>query len=314
MANQSNLEKAYIAIGALLTKGVTRLTVQQVAATCGLARQTFYQDNECWKEVRAVIKGKPSTRVKLVEVEIKQKSNSVKKLEALLGRVEVMEQEVERIEGIASTVYMELIDEVQRWFHLASENPRKKAQLSAYINELNQTRNELRRLLAENELLKAERDHAGTVRPLIQKKIINLPTSLELGDLFDSFLQQYKVLMPTSNAMETLAAVYILCGLPCSGKTTWINEHKPKSSGIHIYVDSCAHQAHIRRFIANQVESSMAEIHCVWLRTEAQICSERSAATHLGALNALKQQEIKTIQKAFQEPSLTELFDSVFLG
>jgi hypothetical protein len=315
MANESNLEKAYATIGALLAKGATRLTVEQVAAASGLARQSFYQQDDAWKEVRAVIKGKHSTRIKLVQVEIKQKTESVKSLEVLLKRVEEMEQEVERIGVIASTVYKELIDEVQRWFHIASESPRKKTQLREYINELNATRNDLQRVRVENELLKAERGLSNIVLPLILKKTVTLPMQGELGDIFDSFLQQYKTLLPTSHAVETLGAVYILCGLPYSGKTTWIKEHKPKSPGMYIYVNSCAHQAHIRRFIANQVQSSTnAEIHCVWVRTDVKICAERSAKANSGAANALKQQEIKTIQKAFQEPSLSEPFHSVILA
>lgn len=315
MANADSLDKAYATIGSLLAKGVTKLSVQQVAAASGLARQTFYQQDDEWKEVRAVIKGKPSTRVKLVQVEIKQKSESAKRLEALLGRVEDMEQELTRVEGIASTVYKELIDEVQRWFYKASETPKKKIQVAQYIEELNSTRKELERVMAENRLLKAEHDGSDTLPKLNQKRTIDLAGPEEIADILNDFLRQYKALVPTQRMTESLSAVYILCGLPCSGKTTWIKKHHPKSQGLHIYVDSCAHQAQIRRFIANQIQSSSnAEVHCVWIRTDLQTCSDRSEKTHAGAENALKQEEIKATMQTFQAPTLDEPFTSVILA
>jgi hypothetical protein len=315
MANVANLEKAYATIGALLAKGLTKLSVNQIATASGLARQTFYQQDEEWKEVRAVIKGKPSPRVKLVQVEIKQKSESAKKIEELIGRVDVMEQEVNRIEGLAGKVYEELIDELQRWFYVAAESPKKKTQVAQYLEELNNTSKELERVKAENRLLRAERDCIGTLRALNQKKIIDLPALAKPGDLFADFLRQYKSLVSSPRAEESLTAVYILCGLPYSGKTTWITKHQLVSPGTHIYVDSCAPELDIRRFIANQIQSSSnAQIHCVWVRTDQQACSERSAIALAGAANALKQQEIKAVAKEFETPSLDENFNSVILA
>lgn len=315
MAKVANLEKAYATIGALLAKGVAKLSVDQIASASGLARQTFYQQDDEWKEVRAVIKGKPSPRVKLAQVEIKQKSESAKKIEELIGRVDGLEQEVNRIAGLAGKVYEELIDELQRWFFVAAESPNKKTQVAKYLEELNNTSKELERVQAENRLLKAERDGTCTVRALNQKKIIDLPAHANPGDLYADFLRQYKSLISSPGAEESLTTVYILCGLPYSGKTTWITKHQMMLPGTHIYVDSCAPEADIRHFIVNLIQSSSnAQIHCVWVRTDQQACSERSAFALAGAANALKQQEIKTVAKEFEMPSLDENFNSVILA
>ncbi|WP_157201882.1 hypothetical protein [Massilia sp. Root335] len=313
MAKSENLDKAYMAIGSLLASGVRKLSVEKVRVASGLARQTFYQEDEDWLEVRAVINGKPSDRVKLVQVEIKKKSETERQLDSLFERIETMEQEVARLEGTASQVYKELIDEIQRWFYKASENPKRNATAARHIEELNSMRQEMDRLTAENRLLRARESDQDTVKILSHKKVIELKTLAEPGDIFDDFLKQYKSIVSTPSMAALIRGVYVLCGLPCSGKSNWIKAHKPPSSGLHIYVDSCAHQTHIRRFIAKQVAVSDVEIHCVWLRNDKQACLERSAAGYAGAAKIIKQEEINFIAENFQDPSLAELFDSVIL-
>ena len=313
MAKAENLEKAYKAIGSLLASGVRTLSVEKVKVASGLARQTFYQKDEDWQEVRAVINGKPSDRVKLVQVEIKQKSETERQLDSLFERIETMEQDVTRLEGTASKVYKELIDEIQRWFYKASENPKRNATVARHIEELNSMRQEMDRLTAENRLLRAQENDKDSVKVLSHKKVIKLNTLAEPGDIFDDFLKQYNSIIPTSSVGALICSVYVLCGLPCSGKSNWIKNHKPSSSGIHIYVDSCAHQTHIRRFIVKQITLVNVEIHCVWLRNDRQTCLERTAKGYIGAANVIKQEEINFIAENFQDPSLAELFDSVIL-
>lgn len=314
MANSENVNKAYAAIGSLLASGVKKLTVEKVREASGLARQTFYQNDKDWQEIRAVIKGKPSSRVKLVQVEIKQKSESARKLDALFGRIETMEQEVTRLEQTASQVYKDLIDEIQRWFYKASETPKKSAAVARYIEELNGMREELERVNAENRLLKAQSGAQESVRILSHKKIIELNVLAKPGDLFNEFLRQYQSLVPTSAVAASVRAIYILCGLPFSGKTTWIKNHKPTSPGLHIYIDSCAHQADIRGFIANQIASANVETHCVWMRRNIQVCLERSSIAYVGAASVSKKLEIESVAANFEPPSLVEPFDSVILG
>jgi len=314
MANSENLDKAYAAIGSLLASGITKLTVEKVSVASGLARQTFYQKDPDWVEVRDVIGGKPSPRMKLVQVEIKQKSETVRKLDSLFERIATMEQEVARLEGTASHVYKELIDEIQRWFCKALENPKKNVAAARYLNELNDIRQEVERLTAENRLLKAQREGNESVKVLSYKKIIALNMLAEPGDIFDEFLQQYRSLVPTSTVAASVRAIYVLCGLPCSGKTTWIKDHKPTSSGLHIYIDSCAHQTHIRRFIASQTASPNVEIHCVWVRKTKEACLALSLKAYVGSASILKQEEVKFISENFQAPSLVEPFESIILA
>lgn len=314
MANAENLEKAYAAIGSLLAKGVSKLSVGRVASESGLARQTFYQKDNDWTEVLEVIKGKPSSRVKLVQVEIERKTDTVNRLENLIKRVDAAEQEVHRLEDVASKVYRELIDEVQRWFDKAIESPKSRNQVSKYIEELNRTRDELERLVAENRLLKAERD-AGKIKPFFMKKTIGLPYSPQQVEIIEAFLTQFEAAAPTAQAKEIIAEVYLLCGLPLSGKTFWIQQHQPNSSGLHLYIDGCNLQADLRRFLMKRLRSATkAPIHCVWVRTSADVCVSRIIAPRTGGATADLRDFISRLDKEFELPTLEEPFNSIVLA
>lgn len=313
MANPGNLEKAYSAIGSLLAKGNAKLTVERVSSESGIARQTFYQKDEDWKEVLAVIKGKPSSRVKLVQVEFEEKSKAVKKFEGLHKRLEVAEQELSRMEHVASTVYKELIDEVQRWFDKATDSPKNRNQVSKYIEELNRARDDIERLSAENRFLKAERA-AGEIKPLTMKKVIRLPALHQQVEVIELFLSQLEALLPNAQIAETVSAVYLLCGLPFSGKTTWIEKHEPHSPGTHLYIDCCNSHADLRRFQIKRLRSSIkAPIHCVWIRTSAELCTDRVGGAKEGATGVESQNLIKKVDKIFQPPALNEPFNSIIL-
>ena len=313
MASEENLRKAYAAISVLRAKGLSKINVGLVASTAGIARSTFYLDDDEWKEVRAVIRGKPSNQVKLKQVEVAEKSLADRRIEAFSGRLAETEKEVIRIQTIADQVYRELIDEVQRWFVKASESPAKKTQMARYLQELNSSRKDVARLRSENRVLEAQIEVAGVVHPLVQKKIISLDLGT-VGDIFTSFLGQFDALAPLHDNAHGIVSTYLVCGLPFSGKSRWIESHQPSVPGTHIYVDSCAHTADIRRFIANRVHSTKrSEVHCVWLRAGEESCIERVVSLGVGREASLKMEEIKKIALKFEAPSFEEPFDSVIL-
>lgn len=314
MANAETLEKAYAAIGSLRAKGHSQLDVGLVAKASGIARSTFYLDDDEWREVRAVIKGKASSRVKLVQVEVAKSSLATLQLEALSIRVAEAEEEVAHIQSVADRVYRELIDEVQKWFAKASQTPGKQARVAQIISELNSTRRELERLRGENQLLQARVDNSASLRPLVRKRIINLDTLNSPGETFANFLKQFEILLPQKSNGHGITAAYLLCGLPGSGKTSWIEAHEPSSPGGHLYVDSYAHTADFRRFVANRIrETTNAHIHCVWLRADDAICKERVSVMATGTSPILEETHIHQVKLSFEKPVFDEPFDSFIL-
>jgi len=314
MANPETLEKVYAAIGALRAKGMSRPDVGLVATTAGVARSTFYLEDEDWKEVRAVIKGKPSERVRLVQVAAEEKTVATRQIEALSARLGEAEKQVIHIQSTADKVYRELIDEVQRWFVKASEKPARQAQMARYIEELNGARKEMERLRSANRILEAQLENSNSVRPLVQKKKIVLYALRPSGELFASFLKQLDELFPYNSRSNGMGTAYLMCGLPCSGKTSWIEIHQPSRPGIHVYVDSCAHTADIRRFIADRLrEAAKVKVHCVWLRTGDEICTKRVGAVDAAEDAILKEMEIRRVKSAFEAPAFDEPFDSIIL-
>jgi hypothetical protein len=314
MASNENLDKAYEAISALRAKGLLKMDVRLVANTAGIARSTFYLNDPDWKEVRAVISGKPSDRVKLKQLRVEKKSHADQRIAEFALRLAEAENEVTRIQEIAQKVYRQLIDEVQRWFVKASESPAKKNQIANYLQELVSSRKDVERLTAENRLLVAEIAVAGVVHPLVQKKIICLNVLESPGAMFTSFLRQFEALTPQQEKAHRVAATYIMCGLPLSGKSYWIKLHKPSEPGVHIYVDSCAHTGDARRFIADRIRYiTKSDVHCVWLRASAETCIGRDVVINAATQRALKKREIEQIASGFEPPVFEELFDSIIL-
>ena len=314
MANAETLEKAYAAIGSLRAKGHSQLDVGLVAKAGGIARSTFYLDDDEWREVRAVIKGKASSRVRLVQVEVVKSSLATLQLEALSVRVAEAEEEIAHIQSVADKIYRELIDEVQKWFAKASETPEKQAKVAQILGELNSARRELERLRAENQVLQARVDSNDSLRPLVRKAIINLNTLNSPGETFENFFKQFEILLPHKSNAHGITAAYLLCGLPGSGKTSWIEAHEPSSPGVYLYVDSCAHTADFRRFIANRIrETTNARVHCVWLRPDGAICNERISVSAKTIGGSLEEAQIHRVKLSFEEPDFGEPFDSFIL-
>lgn len=314
MASNENLQKAYTAISMLRAKGLVKIDVGTVASTAGLARSTFYLDDDDWREVLAVIKGKPSDRVKLQPVETIEKSLTDRRIEAFSARLAAAENELTRIQVIADKVYRELIDEVQRWFVIASESPAKKSQMARYLQELNSSRKEVERLRSENKLLGAQTGVAAAVHPLVQKRIISLDILKSPAEIFMSFLTQLDKLVPQHDNAHGIVSTYVVCGLPFSGKSRWIESHQPSLPGVHIYVDSCAHTTDIRRFIAERLRSTTkSEVHCVWLSAGESTCIKRLVGLGLEGRANVKREEIKRVALNFQALDFDKLFDTFIL-
>lgn len=172
----------------------------------------------------------------------------------------------------------------------------------------------MERLSAENRLLESKIAVAGVVHPLVQKKTICLNVLESPGDMFASFLTQFEALTPQQGKAHRVVATYIMCGLPLSGKSYWIEQHEPSEPGVHIYVDSCAHTGDARRFIADRIRHiTESDVHCVWLRASAVTCVGRAVVIDATTQATLKKREIEQVASDFEPPVFEEPFDSIIL-
>jgi hypothetical protein len=305
----------YACIGTLRTRG-DKLNIGRVAEAAGVARATLYLPDPDWQEVREVIKGKSSSRVKLVEIEVTEASRVRRKVAELNKRVTVAEGDLQALRKEAERIYRKLVDQLQYYVALAAETPAKTANRAKQLKEAGHDRQEIKRLRAEVAMLQQQvRNGPAGPAALTTKRYISLLASSSWADTIASFMDQLAQAIPDEPVAKTIGAVYVLCGLPMSGKTTWATEHKSWVPGVALYVDGTAHTAEQRRFIADRLRKiTKASIHCVRLRADGPTCIARSGRKHRGAAHIEVQHAIEKIAAEFEEVSLIEPFNSIVLA
>lgn len=314
MAKPDMLEKAYQAVGTLRAKGLTKISVEQVAVVSGLARSTFYLTDPDWQEVLKVIKGKPSPRVKLVEIEASQSSSAARKIAELSKRIAEFESDIGSIRQAADDIYKSLIDQLQYYYALAIETPRRQELQAKYLKELGSAKQEIQRLRTEITRLSASQASSSNISPLVNKAIIDLSNRNSLTSCYSEFLDQLLDIFPVESNGEIADAIFILCGLPLSGKSKWIKNHEPPSHKLCVYVDSTGHSKEMRKFFIERLrKTTTASIHCVYLRATVETCTRRSEMESRGAAHIQMRERIANLQKEFEAVSITESFDSIIL-
>jgi hypothetical protein len=315
MAKPDILDRVYACIGTMRFRG-DKLNVERVAVAAGVARATLYLPDPDWQEVREVIKGKPSSRLELVEIEVTEASKVQRKVAELKERVASAEGELQALRKDAEKIYRKLVDQLQFYVALAAETPAKTANRAKQLKEAGHDKQEIKQLRAEVALLQQQvRNGPAEPAALIMKRYITLPTSSSWADTLASFMDQLAEVIPDDPVAKTIGAVYVLCGLPKAGKTTWAREHKCHVPGVALYVDGIAHTAEQRRFIADRLRKiTNAPIHCVRLRADGPMCVARSGRKHRGAAHIEAQHAIEMIAAEFEEVSLIEPFHSIVLA
>lgn len=315
MARADTLDRAYKAIARLQAQGRTKLNASLVAASAGLARSTLYLDDDDWMEVLKAIRGETSPSVGLAAVEVVATSKADDKLRALAQRVEDAEEALKKLHVTAHHVYRQLLDQVQYYCALAGETPWKWERDAQTQRELNTAKQELQRLNAENNELRAQMvpDDNGTL--CVTQNVIELSEPASLTDMYTEFLNKLAGFVPDAQAGQAVGAIYLLCGLPLSGRSTWIRQHKPLTPRLAVYVDGTNHRAEVRSFFIQSVRRlTEAPIHCVRLRAPAQICLQRCERGWSGAAQIKLMARVEQVQAEFQEVKIDEPFNSVILA
>lgn len=315
MANAKTIDKAYKAISVLRARGEHKVSVDRVSRVSGIARASFYQDDPDWKEVLEVIKGKPSQRIKLVEVSATIETKAQAHVGKLVSKVEELEAAVAAIEDKSETAYKRLVDQVLYFSMLAAESPKKKEDRAKQMKDLNAYADENRQLKQALALAQAAAQAPVQTATLVSKKTITLPNKAALDDAYDALIDELDHVVPNKISGEAVGAVYITCGLPMSGKSRWINEHKSLHPGAALYIETTAHIAKERtRYLARIRSRTDAPIYCVRLRATVETCVKRSSMQNQGAKHVLIEKTIDRVNDAFEEVSLEEKFYGILLA
>jgi hypothetical protein len=315
MANEKNLEKAYKAIGMLRARGDELISVDRISKLSGVARQSFYQNDPDWVEVREVIKGKPSSRVSLFEVSATLETKAQLRIAQLASNVDRMEAKMRSVEQLSDFAYKRMADQILYYATKSMETPKKLEDRGRNIRELNAALEQNRMLRASLAEAQAAAQKPLPVSALIFKKNISLPHEAALDDIYDQFLDELNQLVPSRTAGESIGSVYLLCGLPLSGRSKWMEQHNVLEPGVALYIKTTGHTAKIRsRFIARLREKTEAPIHCVRLRADMATCIQRSAMQSPGVKHILNEKRILRLDAEFEEVTLLENFYSIILA
>lgn len=313
MASSDALERAYAAIARLRQQGIARPSVDAVAEVAGLARSSFYQKDDEWSEVRAVIKGKPSPRVKLVELAVSDANKATSRISDITSRVAKLEEDLASTNKFADEVYQRLIDQVQYYFARAEESPKKREQSKKQIDELKQARHDLNSAQAELVELRREIQRPNVVKHRALKKIVRLPPAGDASNMFSAFLDELERQVPDAASAKVISSVYVVCGYPKCGKTGWINRHEPAEPGIALYIEGSNHTRSIRSFLTTRLRKlTSRNIACVWVGGSAEVVEERCRSAYSGIEHVQKQEEIQRIQRELEFVDLSEDFDLIY--
>lgn len=314
MAKQDLLNRVYATISALQSGGRKKLSVMEVAKLSGVARATINQKHDPdWVKVREVIKGTAHSGVYA-----KDSSEDVKKplknTQEIHHRLKELEEQLDLLRERASTTYNQLIDRVQYYFALASEKPAKQVEKAKLLQELTHQKSQNAILRADLKAALAESLTPAVSGIITSKIILEVPNAVSDSEAILSFLEELDSLS-SQNRSSLVTAVYIMCGLPMCGKSSWIDNHKPLTPGVSLYVCGASDTVSTRNLLVSRVRKEFnAPVHCVRFGLGLDACISRAEKQFNGAALELNISSIKGVAARFEEIQFSENFDSIILA
>ncbi|MDX3943662.1 hypothetical protein QYP06_31785 [Pseudomonas aeruginosa] len=314
MAKQDLLNRVYATISALQSDGRKKLSVMEVSKLSGVGRATINQKHDPdWVKVREVIKGTTHSGVYT-----KDSSEDVKKplknTQEIHHRLKELEEQLALLRERASTTYNQLIDRVQYYFALASEKPAKQVEKAKLLQELTHQKNQNAILRADLKAALAESLTPAVSGIITSKIILEVPNAVSDSEAILSFLEKLDSLA-SQNRSSLVTAVYIMCGLPMCGKSSWIENHKPPTPGVSLYFSGASDTVSTRNLLVSRVRKEFnAPVHCVRFSLGLDACISRAEKQFNGAALELNISSIKVVAARFEEIQFSENFDSIILA
>lgn len=308
MARSDVLSRAYKALEELVSEGVARISVSEVAKRAGIGRATINQSSdEDWRKFRDEIRlrGKLNT-------DSGQRSKNIS-VNDLRRRVRDLEGQIGVLRNQAAKTYAQLIDRVQYYYALAAESPKVRSEKAKLVKELTSQRKQSQVLKSQLDLALAN-SSSPSATALIIKRVIVSKSSLNQQDIISGFiskLYEYR----ESFSGSPIADVFLLCGLPLSGSDSWIAEHRPIKPGVSLYVDCICVNEDVRKLLLVLLRKEFrSAIHCVRLRANSDVCRTRASMQYSGAEQVLVIKDIEEQVMQFDEVHFAEDFDSIILA
>lgn len=311
MAKETSLQAAYSAMAALKASG-TPLTPGAVARAAGLARSTLYLEDDDWVDVLDAIAGKPSARLDAAAPDVRAEPKRLSAIDHLIKRIEGVEAELDGAIEFADSTYQSLIDQLQYYFALAHESPKRREEDQRRRTELIHTLQDLEKAKLEISVLREQIDLSKVSFTSGRKRQLVLSFHDDVGSAANQFLDALHAIIPDSIVGKVYAHVYFVCGAPMSGRTTWIDRHVPLGPGTTLYIEGIFQNRSIRGFIANHIRRlTQAKVHCVWLNTGLAECSRRAKHDKEGRLSIFPAADLEKIFSVLQPVTIDEPFDSI---
>lgn len=314
MAKQELLDRVYTVISALHEGGRKKLSVMEVANLSGVARATINQKNDPdWGKVRDIIRG---TALRLVDADdpgpvAKEPINN---RQEIYRRLNELEEQLALLRERANSTYNQLVDRLQYYFALASEKPAKQVEKAKLLQELNHEKNQNAMLRADLKAALAE-SLTPAVSGIISSKVtIEIPSGAVEAEIILHFLEKLDSVVGQGRS-SIVSAVYITCGLPMCGTSSWIESHKPLTPGVSLYISGASETASIRNLFISRVRKEFnVAVHCVRFRIGPDACISRAEKQFNGATLELNISLIKSVAERFEEVHFSENFDSIILA
>lgn len=309
MARGKSLKAVYAAIAHLRQEG-EQLTVASVARAAGIGRSTLYQDNDDWNAVMAVIGGSEIPPAVVVNMPSVFRRREPSRIKLLADRVGALEKELEETIKFADVTYQRLVDQLQYYFALSHETPSRRDEVRKQRIELTAAYEEIGRLKQEVRRLTDRSERSNIIGAKGRKRHISIPAEMSVAEAMDHFLAELHRHIPDRAVGKAFTSVTFVCGLPLSGKSTWIDRQVAPGPGTSLFIEGTLHTEELRRVLLAQVKRlCQAEVRCAWLLTGVDDCLRRAMPTSRAA--GPTEEMIRAIDARTERVSVIEAFDSL---
>jgi hypothetical protein len=320
--HENKLDAVYEAIAALRKRG-DPVNHSTVARESGVSRGTISaSDLSDWLEVREVIKGKPSPRLALAEVELTETQKWERQVRQLHKKIDELESTLLKAQTVSNDVFHRLLAQVNKYVVLMHRTPMQIGQQTSILEANAKLRERLAILEADNEYLKAEKNVPGNVLGFVRKETINIfPPEMrpklharELHGLSIDAMNELDRFFKDQDLAPRL--VYLMCGPFAAGKSRWVYNHKPIWQSNVLYIDGTNHTLDLRMLFIKRLKSLNQNCRIVCCRVFSTVdeCLERNTNPERKRMDlTVPEAVMRHVHEAFEEVSFDEGFDAIEL-
>lgn len=275
MARKTNLDAVYAAIHELRMSG-DAVNPTTVANKSGLRRSTFYQPNKDWEAVLEMIEGKRPVPLPSVVVPKIAPSTS-RRYSKLASRVAEIEKLVADLNELSNYTHKQLLAQLLKYVSISKTSPIQRDEMSKLRRELSLYEQQYRELKIENIALVGKSQNHKVVPMKGLKRVLVVPNSVLEDQLLEFLSGLIERAFENRDHFKNISKAVLVCGLPQSGKSTWVAAQNASGTGITLFIEGSFHTAALRASAVNELRRrGITEVCCSWVLTAAEVCLERA--------------------------------------